>query len=205
MTFLYNSAAATCKEMEKPCGHSQEDRNKTVPGCFRAPAMTLRKKQRSDAEVFSNTSLPVVVPLSNASGLLSASGPPSHSLRAQTPKKDPLQPPPHPEPKAVPAGDASRRPEAPPSPRPHLAVGVQLGQREVHALVLLLQLVAPGLPAVQLQLGAVQQGLQLLGVGVQLLVLRLQLMVQEVDSGGVESHRAEARGALPGPVTAVQP
>lgn len=37
-------------------------------------------------------------------------------------------------------------------PRPHLAVVVQLGQRDVHALVLLLQLVKPSLPAVQLQL-----------------------------------------------------
>lgn len=71
-------------------------------------------------------------------------------------------------------------------------MGVQLGQRDVHALVLFLQLVEPGLPAAQLQLRAVQRGFQLLGVAVQLLVLPLQLVVQEADPGGVESHRAEA-------------
>lgn len=61
---------------------------------------------------------------------------------------------------------------------------VQLGQRDVHALVLLLQLVKPGLPAVQLQLRVVQRGFQLLGVGMQLLVLPLQLVVQEIDPVG---------------------
>lgn len=72
---------------------------------------------------------------------------------------------------------------------------VQLGQRDVHALVLLLQRVKPGLPAVQLQLRAVQRGLQLLGVGVQFLVLPLQLVVQEIDPGG--GGRREPQGSGP--------
>ena len=71
---------------------------------------------------------------------------------------------------------------------------VQLGQRDVHVLVLLLQLVEPGLPAVQLQLRAVERGLQLLGVGVQFLVLPLQLVVQEIDPGGGGGGKQTATG-----------
>lgn len=98
--------------------------------------------------------------------------------------------------KAVTPGHLFWRPGAPlPSPRPHLAVVVQLGQRDVHALVLLLQRVEPGLPAVQLQLRAVQRGLQLLGVGVQFLVLPLQLVVQEIDPGGGGAQRATGLSA----------
>lgn len=78
---------------------------------------------------------------------------------------------------------------------------VQLGQRDVHALVLPLELVETGLPAVQLQLRVVQRGFQLLRVGVQLLVLALQLLVQEIDPGGGEPQGRGLRSSVP----AVQP
>lgn len=134
------------------------------------------------------------VPHPDSSGLLSVSGPPLHASSEHTRQGGPISTPLSR--KAVTPGHSFWRPGAPPpSPRPHLTVVVQLGQRDVHALVLLLQRVKPGLPAVQLQLRAVQRGLQLLGVGVQFLVLPLQLVVQEIDPGG--GRRREPQGSGP--------
>lgn len=66
----------------------------------------------------------------------------------------------------------------------HLTVVIQLGQRDVHALVLLLKLVEAHLPAVQLQLRVVERGFQLLGVGMQFFIFPFQLVVQETDPRG---------------------
>lgn len=110
------------------------------------------------------------------------------------------------------AGRATGHPGLPLSPAPdlggkgqaggpHLTVVVQLGQREVHALVLLLELIEARLPAAQLQLRAVQRRLQLLGVGAQLLVLPLQLVVQESDPAQWKAtgNGAEERSKETGP------